>query len=1587
MAVAENGRPIENVKDRPNGYMNGNANGHAVTSTSLPKRSTAVKPRKSWSSWLISNLARLSIWYALLTVIFRCPATPDALTLSSPQVCKSYFTTKQYLQPHLQPYYDTYASPHVATARPYVELLNTRVVRPASMVARLNYNKYAAPQIQTAKSYGQAQWDKSVVPQLHQAQNQATALYDANLAPYIDQLVHLLAPHYSTAKDTVLHAHQQYLLPSFERSKPYFDQAYTSSQAFVLNTAYPLARHAWSDVVIFLDGTLWPLLKGLYIHNVRPQLVMINERIAKYQQGRKIKAAIDQVDASTPVTPTTTPSVAPAATGVLDDVYALFESEEDDNLTDIESEQTSTTQQPVRPPMETATEERIAEDLISWQKKVAVAADKASEDLKERADEIISNLVKSDLDGLGRGLANALNKTIVNEIENVKSRIQSVITSLADDAGPDEIRKAAEDILATIRTSGFEIKERAKKVREWQQMFVRGLIQRLTTASESTLEVLDSIKDLGLQEVGLRWAWMEGVTYKHWEKYHAVRVQLDEWRQEVSSVALAHPDAEQALLTAEQILEESMAITEDAAKELIRLKSVAQWKLKARDATDDFETRVVPAEAQSAASSLASELQGAQTDVIDSASSLVSQATGAGAAALSSESSILAGSTTGTADLVASEVSEFAADIMASASSFVSVPSSDSPLSEGSATSGLVSSASSAILGTSTDVVESLSSEASSAGLSLTEKTLAAAESPGSTIGSMGSSIAGEASSTSETTSSLASDSSEDFLQSTLHEADAASSYTSTSFFTGVMAQEVKGSHPILDDVFDNDGPTFSDQLQQVVNDAGDSYAEVTRAVSEAIYGTQQGTIESATSVASEQYSRALEAASSALYRSTQGTGESIIGAASDAYEKAVDAASSVIFGTPAPVTDSILQQASSLYSDAITRAQEQYSAAKSVASLQISGSPKPIHEQMFSSIESAYSGAQDIASSRLKAAQTAAGDQYSSLGQVVANALPTQYPLDSVTYLASSALKDSLAAASSQYSKAKAAVGITTAPAHERYLQDARKNYYAAVGLAHEQYADFVAAASTAIYGEPQPVLSSLSSAASVAAYGTPKPAYQSLVDAAASQYSAASSAASASLDSYRSSINSAANPAQSLLESAQVAYSSALNVATLSLSSASSAASVAVYGTPAPVYQSAMDAASSQYGIASSAAAANLAALLSSASSAVGVEEKSPAQSILDNLSSQYDAAIAAASSSLDVATSSVSVALYGAPTGSIQSIAGVASQNWEDLVAKASQRVYGSSKPFYEQYATQAGEYSAQVTDFAQDQYIVIQSFVSELIVGREPDFTESALSRLSSAYYTGYHRELASSASSYASEAYESASSLGSSVSSVASTYFTPPPEVSSILDSVTEQLNAAVDAASVQFYGTSKAKIEQASSAVAESYSSASSALSEGIYGTQVGYAQAAQTSFADVAQSAQAAISMAIYGTSTGTVESVTSAAADGYASISSVVADNIAAAGSAVNDITGNAASLADTVKAKVSEAVYGPEQSALESAQSKIAEAVESARQAIAAMASSVGDTGSDAAEALESKIEEVASVISSSVSSVTSYVKDEL
>jgi vacuolar-type H+-ATPase subunit H len=99
-------------------------------------------------------------------------------------------------------------------------------------------------------------------------------------------------------------------------------------------------------------------------------------------------------------------------------------------------------------------------------------------------------------------------------------------------------------------------------------------------------------------------------------------------------------------------------------------------------------------------------------------------------------------------------------------------------------------------------------------------------------------------------------------------------------------------------------------------------------------------------------------------------------------------------------------------------------------------------------------------------------------------------------------------------------------------------------------------------------------------------------------------------------------------------------------------------------------------------------------------------------------------------------------------------------------------------------------------------------------------------------------------------------------------------------------------------------------------------------------------------------------GTQTGTYESATNIAAERYASAT-----------------------------AAISNAIYGQEQGAVESAQSRLSAAVESARVKLADFAASAGEGASEYVKQASEGMEDFASSVSSVMSSATTSAKDEL
>lgn len=633
-------------------------------------------------------------------------------------------------------------------------------------------------------------------------------------------------------------------------------------------------------------------------------------------------------------------------------------------------------------------QEKITNDLKNWQEKFAKAADKGTDDLQERVREITDRQVEKQVHGVGEALVVQLEESSHSEIAKLKKTIIKIVKSIPEKTSNGAIESAEEDLAKAIRTAGLAVKNKAQALRSWKQNYDEETHSLVNAASESTLEVIDNIRDLGLQEIGMRWAWMEGVTYKDWSKYHDMKKTFAEWRSEVETVAKDHEGLKTAKEAGDDIESRGMGTAEDTAKELSRLKQVGRWKIQARDASEDFSTKYVPARAAAAgqqvvekinsasesivgtsqgtmesfasqasqgvvdaATGISSQVLGTQPGMVEQAATKISAAVGGtsqpvhesvasvagekateatskiveAASAASEKATDVTGNAADMASGATSRVSEMASDATSKASEMASEASSvasekvdgfklkfvstsakasaavvgtQQPIGD-SVISAAISKASEAIIGTEQPMTDSIVSAASK---KLDQAASVANEQVIGTPAPIHESIASEASKSLHSAASAVSEvipgSSTPITESISSAASSVSSSASSvaskaskKVFAGAMAQRVEVREPVFDDVV-NDDDTYSEKLQSMVSQAGDKYADITRAVSDALLQptSTRGSVESITSIASQQYSSALAAASSVLYGTEQGTGESVMSVASGKYAEAVAA-------------------------------------------------------------------------------------------------------------------------------------------------------------------------------------------------------------------------------------------------------------------------------------------------------------------------------------------------------------------------------------------------------------------------------------------------------------------------------------------------------------------------------------------------------------------------------------------------------------------------------------------------------------------------------------------------------------------------
>lgn len=257
------------------------------------------------------------------------------------------------------------------------------------------------------------------------------------------------------------------------------------------------------------------------------------------------------------------------------------------------TKQTST-QTSLSPAEETAQlRGKIESDLHTWQEKFNAAAHRSTEDFIAQVEEMAAMQIK-DKEVDGKQLAAEMDTVVSDKISAVKSRMNSLAASLPYEDRPEDEANAQNELIKDIKDAAISIKERAQAVREWQAAYHEDLANQVSDTIETTASILDNVRDLGLQEIGMRWATMDGVTYRDWAKYHALKKQLGDYKGEITHIGMQNGKLEEARNSANEILNRVMRVAEETAKELARLKEVGAWKISAREDSEDFSSRADP---------------------------------------------------------------------------------------------------------------------------------------------------------------------------------------------------------------------------------------------------------------------------------------------------------------------------------------------------------------------------------------------------------------------------------------------------------------------------------------------------------------------------------------------------------------------------------------------------------------------------------------------------------------------------------------------------------------------------------------------------------------------------------------------------------------------------------------------------------------------------------------------------------------------------------------------------------------------------------------------------------------------------------
>ncbi|KAK6519570.1 hypothetical protein TWF281_003393 [Arthrobotrys megalospora] len=514
---------------------------------SSPPCPRPAKKARSWKGWFFSSLFRYSLLYSLYVYIWTCPKDgSDART-----ICDLGDRTLDIVEPYvydaydfyIEPYYYEYLSPYVDQAAPYVISANEQYIRPARLYAAEQFEKNGLPllvrgkdaAIEIVRPYAQRVYDNYLAEFVLTGRE----LYDA-YGPTVEK-------YGKQGYDYAIEKAYPYYLISL----PYLEKAWEQG----IQTA------GWAGV----EGKGW-IARRWGIH-VEPQLWRIQERLGlKGLRGTRVQDGPTPPHRGNPNASDTAPD------NILEESY---EDEDAEDTPEEDLKETSGEQQEKKKSSAEQIEEarpQVEADLVSWGTKFEEAGLKASAEVVAQLDELCSKVMKEQTP-LSTEILTDLEARIEKEYRDFEQGLGTLLDS------PAETKYVLMGYDGLVGRTRNNLKEKQTQIKSRTQEFLMDTYQTTAKIVDAALADMDSAHDIGMQELGMKWAWMDGVTYKDWAKYHELKKAFGSLKTKVIRSGQGHKGLREVTDYAKSIDDAAADVLKVARAEVTKLEKAGRQRL------------------------------------------------------------------------------------------------------------------------------------------------------------------------------------------------------------------------------------------------------------------------------------------------------------------------------------------------------------------------------------------------------------------------------------------------------------------------------------------------------------------------------------------------------------------------------------------------------------------------------------------------------------------------------------------------------------------------------------------------------------------------------------------------------------------------------------------------------------------------------------------------------------------------------------------------------------------------------------------------------------------------------------------------